>query len=224
VYEPSSRDDVTFLGVTLLNAFAALDNVIPSFKFVGSSNGAAIVCPQGSRARAPRALRQGGSTLSGRAFCVAQVNRLIIENDDPRFTHAVTSVSQLNTHQYHDDGGRDNIHPSPDNGGSFYIRGSEDRHSPSFYATKKDALTRRFILASLGGRDGLIKPRGGRGVGLMFLDWQDSAYARAYGYTGAKLAATSPSSGMEMCGAWSQNAPSPTPAQMSPGCRCHLLL
>eukprot|EP00966_Prymnesium_polylepis_P310592 7175894-Prymnesium_polylepis.1 len=66
--EASTRDDAYYVGTTLVDHLASFSNVAPSFKLYGHSNGAALV------------------------------NRILIENDDPRITHGVTSVSQLNTH------------------------------------------------------------------------------------------------------------------------------
>merc|ERR1712070_989614 len=104
------------------------------------------------------------------------INRLLIENDDARITTAVTSVSQLNTQQWHD--------------GNFYIGGADNA-----YTTVKPSLTHRRLLQMTGGADKLIPSNGGAsGIAgkngkLQFNIWSDSIYyyAKAYGYTGSKL-------------------------------------
>lgn len=68
--EASNQDDAGYVGSTLLDHLATFSNVVPSFKLLGSSNGAALC------------------------------NRILIENDDARITHVITLVSQLNTFQY----------------------------------------------------------------------------------------------------------------------------
>jgi len=118
-----------------------------SFKLLGSSNGAALI------------------------------NRILIENDDTRITHAVTDVSQLNTHQYHD--------------GNFYVGGSDNS-----YTTVKQTLTPRNLYIVVGGMDTTIPANGGASVipadaqgitKLNMVPWNESAYAyaHAYGYVGA---------------------------------------
>ena len=143
VYEQGSNgnDDVGFVGMTLLAHLASFSNVKPVFKLLGHSNGAALT------------------------------NRILIENDDRRITHAVTDVSQLNTHQY--------------KAGGFMVGGPSNT-----YTTQKPNLTKRLLLQLTGAQDTLIPAQGGEsGIeGLSFVPWADSAYyyASAYGFTGAK--------------------------------------
>lgn len=154
VREPSKRDDVAYVAAALLDHLAAFANVRPAFKLYGDSNGAALV------------------------------NRILIESDDPRITHGVTHVSQLNTHQYRDDGGRSNANPSPATGGTFYIGGAGNA-----YTTPKTALAARRVLSIIGLQDGVCPALGGAGVfDLTFVDWEDSvyAYAAALGFQGPK--------------------------------------
>lgn len=106
------------------------------------------------------------------------VNRILIENDDPRIVRAVTAASQLNHLQYRN--------------GNFYICGD------GTYAIRKTtALTPREIFSLQGGRDTTIPAAGGMTPKIgpyrkkfhMHSD-ADSiwAYAVAYGYRGKKLA------------------------------------
>ena len=71
--DPSTADDKTYVGATLIDHLATFANVDASrFAIIGNSNGAALA------------------------------NRLLIENDDARITHIVTDSAQLNTFQYRD--------------------------------------------------------------------------------------------------------------------------
>jgi len=68
----SQRDDVKFVGSTLLNHLAKFKNVKAEFRIHGHSQGAALT------------------------------NQILIENSDPRIIMAVTAASQLNAQQFHD--------------------------------------------------------------------------------------------------------------------------
>jgi len=68
--EPSTQNDVQYVGTTLVSHLASFVNVLPTFGLVGFSNGAALS------------------------------HRILIENDDDRITTAVTDGCQLNTLQY----------------------------------------------------------------------------------------------------------------------------
>jgi predicted esterase len=164
VREPSKEDDVLFVGSTLLAHLESFSNVEPEFKLLGYSNGAALT------------------------------NRILIENDDPRITAAVTMVCQLPAVLYHDS--------------TFYI-GTTIPGGDNEYVTPKDTLTKRRLLLIVGGLDTTVPPdalnatlaqlvlnkvpnsRWPRaripGLGNM-LQWEESAfaYAKAYGYQGAK--------------------------------------
>lgn len=82
--EPTTRDDVTLIGTTLIQYLRSFSNVHPTFKLMGHSNGAGLI------------------------------NRILIENGDASIVSAVTCGSQLNTKQWHDDwffiGGTDNAY------------------------------------------------------------------------------------------------------------------
>ena len=154
--EESKEDDQLYVGKTLIDHLASFDNVEPVFKLWGFSNGAALT------------------------------NRILIENDDARITHAITDGSQLATIQYR-----------PNTDGSFYIGGSDNA-----YTTIKATLRTRKLLQLVGGEDGVILAEGGQsaigdgtaGGKLVHVPWQDSAlaYATAFGYTGGSLATLSP--------------------------------
>lgn len=143
--EDSSQDDQLYIGTTLIDHLATFDNVnASSFTLYGFSNGAALT------------------------------NRILIENDDPRITAAITDGSQLNTLQY--------------NNGNFYVGGPSND-----YTTIKSTLTPRRLLQLVQGLDGVIPADGGASVisdgsggTLIIVPWRESAlaYATAYGYTG----------------------------------------
>jgi poly(3-hydroxybutyrate) depolymerase len=155
VAEKSKEDDALYVGTTLVNHLVEASNVKPEFTLFGHSNGAALT------------------------------NRILIENDDARIVAAITDVSQLNTHQYHD--------------GNFYIGGSDNS-----YTTVKSSLTKRKLLQLTGARDNVIPAAGGESPRipaktgkLKFLAWEESIYlfAKAYGFTGARDTATDDSTG-----------------------------
>jgi len=155
VAEKSKEDDALYVGTTLMNHLVEASNVKPEFTLFGHSNGAALT------------------------------NRILIENDDARIVAAITDVSQLNTHQYHD--------------GNFYIGGSDNS-----YTTVKSSLTKRKLLQLTGARDNVIPAAGGESPRipaktgkLKFLAWEESIYlfAKAYGFTGARDTATDDSTG-----------------------------
>lgn len=155
--ETSKEDDQLYIGKTLLDHLATFDNVdASSFKLYGFSNGAALT------------------------------NRILIENDDARITHAITDGSQLNTFQYR-----------PNNNGAFYVGGPSNA-----YTTVKASLKSRRVLQMVGGDDKLIPAAGGQsGIGdgdggkLQMVPWEDSAlaYAVSFGASGGK-ASLSPDS------------------------------
>ena len=63
---PSQEDDCAYIGHSMLEHLATFDNVRPdAFKLLGHSNGAGLT------------------------------NRILIESDDPRITHAITDSSQV---------------------------------------------------------------------------------------------------------------------------------
>ena len=113
--------------------------------------------------------------LFGSSNGAALVNRIMIESDDPRIISGVTEISQLNSRQYR--------------GGSFYVGGPDNA-----YTQAKPTIHRRALFSMQGGEDNLIPSDGGpAGVGdFDMVSDTDSvyAYATAFGYTGAQLAAT----------------------------------
>ena len=149
--EMSKTNDQYFVGTTLVDHLASHANVLPNFTLYGVSNGAALA------------------------------NRILIENDDPRITTAITDGSQLITLQYR-----------PSQNGSFYVGGPNNA-----YTTVKTSLTSRRVLQIVGAQDGLFPAAGGlsgisdgEGGFLTTVNWEDSAlaFAAAYGYSGAKAA------------------------------------
>ena len=128
--EACQSNDVLFVGTTLVNHLSTFQGVIPIFKLYGASNGAALV------------------------------NRLLIENDDVRITHAITDSSQLNTLQF--------------NNGTFYMGDS--------YVLPKSSLVRRHILQLTGKLDDVVPPDGGTFRGYTFLRWNESVYAFAHAF------------------------------------------
>ena len=123
------------------------------------------------------------STTGGAARLAAcMTNRILIENDDARITHAVTDVSQLNSFQYQ---------ATPPPGGLFIGGANND------YATRKTTFTKRYVLQCTGALDAVIPAFGGpsqidgkNGQKVAYPTWNTSAYAyaQAYGYTGAAVA------------------------------------
>jgi len=141
----STADDAGFVGKTLLEHVASFDNVVPEFTMMGYSQGGTLV------------------------------NRVLIENDDPRITAAITDSAQFMTLQYHNS--------------SFWAGGADDS-----YSTPKVVKPRRLLMI-FGGRDDVNPAHGGKtkissgdGSNLISVNWEDAtlAYARACGYTGAK--------------------------------------
>ena len=138
-------------GRSFVEHLAAFSNVDgTSFKLVGHSNGAAIV------------------------------NRILIENDNPKITHAVTDAAQLNALQYQASGPQ---------GAGVYVGGSTNQ-----YTTLKTSFPApRSVLQVTGGLDTIVPSAGGTSpldgpsnTRLSFVSWQVSAYAlaQAYGFTG----------------------------------------
>merc|ERR1711959_434727 len=105
-------DDVGFVGKTLIDYIVKQPKVNGNdIRLFGFSNGAALT------------------------------NRILIENDDPRITMAVTQVCQLNDLQYGD--------------GSFWIGGADNS-----YAQEKVKLQPRKVLQTTGGKDKVILAAG----------------------------------------------------------------
>ena len=149
--EESDEDDQLYVGTTLVNHLATFDNVQASFKLYGYSNGAALT------------------------------NRILIENDDARITHAMTDGSQLNTLQFHSD--------------TFWIGGASNDYTAA--KTGVPPLAIRAVLQIVGGADRVIPAAGGNSIigdgtangKLAMLSWEDSAHAIAegMGYGGSAL-------------------------------------
>ena len=129
--DAAGEDDVVYVGTTLIEHLASFDNVLPRFALLGQSQGAALT------------------------------NRILIENDDPRITHAVTDSSQLNALQYHDS--------------AFYLGGTDGA-----YTTVKAVLAPRNVLQMVGGEDPGIPANGGPSNlpgRLVYTHWEDSLLA-----------------------------------------------
>lgn len=112
--------------------------------------------------------------LVGTSNGAALTNRILIESIDARIVRAVTHVSQLNQRQYHN--------------GKFYKGGKDNS-----YTQVQPSLLRRELLALQGAQDHIIPVCACESkLGFSMNSDADSvyAYAVAYGYSGAQVAAS----------------------------------